>query len=210
MLVSDLLKPIRTGFVNTPLCDAMVYLSDQTKTSHMLGLRGEERELPVTTPETALPLIVALDRLLAPNGLACDYRYGVLWIDRASAIADWQDNTGVSEIRPPTGSTLAQIWERTDHLGMAFVETPILDSLQYIRDQHGPGLEFDTTAFPPRPRGPWRLGPVGTLPAELRPVTVVVGRLPFKHSLGLLLNEADCHATLRGETLVITPREAQH
>ncbi len=172
----------------------------------------EARKWPLTAKEkeAELPLIVALDRLLSPHGLACDYRYGVLWIDRTAAIALWQDKTGVDEIRPPPASALAEIWERTDLVGMHFVQTPLLDALQYIGDQHGPGLVFDTSAFPPLPPGPRRVGPGGTVLATFRPVSVQVGRMPFKHSLGLILDQADCRVTLRGETLVIAPREPNH
>ncbi|HZN36522.1 MAG TPA: hypothetical protein VFB80_21985 [Pirellulaceae bacterium] len=154
-------------------------------------------DVPLTDRFDNLPLIVALEKLLSPYGLACDYRYGVLWIDRADSVRNWKDSTGISQIQPPRGSRLAEMWEQPVPVGVEFVMTPVIDALTYMQDQHAPGLKFDLSGIPIPTSRP--------LPQrQLRPVTLNVRNISLQHSIGLILDLADCQATLQGETIVVS------
>jgi hypothetical protein len=122
--------------------------------------------------------------------LACDYRYGVLWIDRRAEVGNWQDPTGVNRLQPPAGSRLAETWDHVGPVGMDFVSTPFSDALLYVQDQDRVAIDF--SALPPA--------------SCATPVTLSVRGLAFKHCLGLLLEQAGCQATLRGETIVVGSR----
>jgi hypothetical protein len=114
----------------------------------------------------------------------------VLWIDRRAEVVNWQDPTGVNRLQPPAGSHLAETWDRVVPVGMDFVSTPLSDALHYVQDQDRVAIDF--SALPPASR--------------VTPVTLNLRGLPFKHCLGLLLQQAGCQATLRGETIVVCTR----
>jgi hypothetical protein len=139
--------------------------------------------LPITAAVRDVPLIVALGKILQPHDLVCDYRYGMLWVaERAEADA-WKDPTGVTAIVPPKDSHLAATWENNAHL--EFIETPIRDALQILKDTHG--VQFDVSHLPS--------GPIS--------VTCNYPHLPFRHCLGAMLDGTDLQAQLDGETIVI-------
>lgn len=163
------------------------------------------RELPVTMERYEAPIVCVLGEVLTPRGFACDYRFGVLWIDRAGAIAAWQDRTGIGQVRPPRSSRLAKVWDQPMPLGMEFVETPAADALTFLTDSQ-PDLALDISALP-QPARPLPVRPGPVLTKQLRPISLKVRNLPLKHVLGIILDQAECRAQLRGDTLVIVPRK---
>jgi hypothetical protein len=152
-----------------------------------------QTDLPVTDKiehQDDVPLIVALGRILQPLDLVCDYRYGMLWIADREEAEHWTDPTGVSKLVPPPGSKLAAEWEkRTVH---EFIQTPLSDVCDIIADSNG--VRFDLSRLP---------GPPPDRPLGHMPVTSNVSGLPFRHSLGALLEFVGCQARLDGETIVV-------
>lgn len=68
----------------------------------------EIHRAPVTVNEKQIPFVAGMDAILSPFRLALDYRYGVLCVVDADGAADWQDSTGVMQLRPSPETSLAQ------------------------------------------------------------------------------------------------------
>src|SRR5205085_5131148 len=110
-IAAELQKETNGDFVECPLKDAMMYMEDLHKIPIILDARGDfALDLPITSSCRGLDLQSALVVMTAPHGLACDYRYGALWITKADDMKDWRDPTGVADVKPPSGSQLARSW----------------------------------------------------------------------------------------------------
>jgi len=147
-------------------------------------------EWPLSGTAERVPLLVALGRLLPLQDLACDYRYQALWIDRADAIAAWKDPTGVNQLRPRADSHLAAVLDKAAFAGMDFRSTRLQEALIYLRGEHDVSIDF--SSLPPA--------------LQFTPVTIKVREPSFRNCLGLLLESAGCEATLRGDTIVVSPK----
>ena len=127
------------------------------------------------------------------NDLGFDYRYGCLWITSPTDAENWNDLTGVADIVPPKGSQLARSWNGP--VGFAALNQPLAD---VIEQQLVPGLAIAVDISQIRSND------------EKEPTYLVTSNfkgLPFKHALGILLDQARCRCKLEGETLVILPPE---
>src|SRR5262245_14482809 len=133
-------------FVEQPLKDAMMYIGDLHKIPSALDTKGGfDLNLPITGTYRGLELQSALVLMLAPHGLACDYRYGVLCVTTAESAKNWRDKTGVEDIRPPAGSSLARAWD--EPTGTAFTNGILADTLVAIARPLA--IDIDTTQIGP-------------------------------------------------------------
>ncbi|MDX1944060.1 MAG: hypothetical protein SFU86_01535 [Pirellulaceae bacterium] len=180
------LKPLaRQEFVETPLEDVANGLAEAAEVELYFDAKPdvlqstEDYEIAADTP-----LLVALGQLLVPHKLACDHRYGMLWIAPAEEIAKWKDTTGISAIVPPAGSKLAEVWETP--VSAQFVETPLVDGLQYLAKQTKHRLT---------------LGDTRNIPSWT--VTLNLHNHPLKHVLAIMLNQARFRCRLDGEKLFV-------
>jgi hypothetical protein len=187
------------NLTKAPLKDAMDYLRPTIRVPLTIHRQVADRSfLAITCEVHDAPLLVALGQMLELHGLACDYRYGTLCIDKADAIANWKDTTGVTQLAPPRGSRLAKEWNRL--IEMDFVETPVKDVLVFITDKTGGNVRFDLSRLPtPRVLS-------AKIPTPDSPLSVTLRGISLHNCLGVLLDQLGCKATLRGETLVIEPQ----
>jgi hypothetical protein len=139
-----------------------------------------------------MDLCTALTLLTEPRGLACDYRYGCLWITTANDVLDWYDPTGVSEIEPGEGSVLAGVWDEPVNVRAA--HTPLRAALTQLAEPLALNVDFSRMTAGDAPVNPL--------------VSHTVNGLPFRHVLGALLYKAGCRCELAGDTLVIMPPDA--
>jgi hypothetical protein len=131
------------------------------------------------------------------HGLGCDYRYGCLWITSAEDARDWTDPTGVLEIQPKEGTSLAEIWSQPVSVSTMRTTTdnqPLATILKSLATQVG--LEIDTSQINPTDEEPNRYSTV-----------FHINQHPFHLTLGILLYETGCRCELHGDKLVILPPE---
>jgi hypothetical protein len=178
--------------VTTPLADAIDYLMSDYELPIVLDPHHVDSKHPINFDWDGLQAATSLDLLAAENDLACDYRYGLLWLTSLADAEDWRDPTGVSEIVPPAGSQLAQSWN--EPVVSNFVERALADVLQENGERLA--IDLDVSAIESAPNEEPRYLMTGSFAG-----------LPFKHGLARLLYNAHCRCELRGETLVILPAE---
>jgi hypothetical protein len=148
--------------------------------------------LPITETWIEVPLSAALTATTELRGLACDYRYGCVWITSAEDVEDWHDPTGVAQIVPPPGSQLARSWNEP-----VVVDTPAQPLADVLDGLVGRlAIAIDTSPLAPAADGD-----------EPQLETTHFRPLPLKHALGILLYQTHCRCRLDGETLVILPPE---
>lgn len=196
-------------FVETPLFDVAEYLSDK----HNLKIIADtktlpEPDLPITAAYAGIELGSVLTLLTEPQDLACDYRYGSLWITTAEDAKNWHDPTGVSNIMPPKNSALAKAWnepvplvEAVVERGPSLVSPPVgivgrSASQILVELEQRLNITIDNAVITP---ASW-----------VRRFVTLGGStegLPFRHVLGQLLYFTDCRCELEGDKLVILPPE---
>jgi len=125
----------------------------------------------------------------------CDYRDGYVWVAPGIDDPDWRDPTGVAEIRPPLASSLSFALQTRVELDRNFRQRPLTDCLAEVTS--GLDIKFDASRVEAMTRTT-RSEPVG-----------MDYKLPLRQALTKLLLHARCRCELRGETLVILPREPQ-
>jgi hypothetical protein len=152
---------------------------------------GFDADLPLTATLKGLDLQSVLVLLTVPHGLACDYRYGALWITKAKTVRDWRDPTGIADVKPPGGSALARAWD--EPLKVDFIETPLADAIAYIEQKMA--ISIDASHVVTTPNG--------------KPISVTATLIdqPLRHVLGYVLHNSGCCCTLEGDKLVIAPSE---
>jgi len=195
-IAEELEKTTNIDFVETPLKDVAIYLSETQQIPIALDpIRIENPDQPLTFALEGSHLRSTLILLLAPHNLACDYRYGCLWITTAEDAKDWHDPTGVSEIMPPKDSALARAWNDTS-TGFDVVQVPLSFVLADLEQNLQINIDTTRIQFPTdRP-----------VPREVMfHVTLAMKGVPFHHILGRLLYQSRCRCRLEGETLVILP-----
>jgi hypothetical protein len=188
----ELLNLTEMSFVETPLRDVAAYFADRHGISIQLDPKVPEPDLPITIDEKGFDLCSALTLLTSPHDLGCDYRYGCIWITTAADAEDWHDPTGVADLKPPRGSSLARAWNEPAEL--IFFDTPLKDILAYLADRMGIRIEFQPLPSVSR---------TSTIPVRMLDVK---GR-PFYDCLGITLYLTGCRCKLDGDTLVILPPE---
>jgi len=65
-------------------------------------------EMPVTIDERQVQVFVGIHEIASQNDLTFDYRFHSFWLTTPKALENWQDTTGVSDLKPAAGSPLAK------------------------------------------------------------------------------------------------------
>jgi hypothetical protein len=185
------------------LIDVPIYVENRQTVAQIDPWPRDARVVPagdlyITCKLDRMPLITALYETLSPSGLACDWRYGGIWIDKADAIKDWKDPTGVSQIVPPPASRLAGEWNKK--MTIDVVEMPLHDVCLYLRDTHEGNLQFDLSYLPTKIDSTGKKQALGYI------VTMSRKGSAFKDCLGYMLYTLDLKGRLAGETIVIEPQ----
>lgn len=189
-----LLQPTDFDFIQWPLVDVLVHLQKKYYLPIMLdNSRIADKQLPIIAACKGIDLCSALTLLTFQNDLACDYRYGLIWITTADDADDWHDPTGVADIQPPPDSPLARAWDEPTGLGA--IDEPLAPVLARITKRLA--IDIDTSRIAPNSENPHPF-----------PITAREGGLPFHHALALALYKSRCRCTLDGEKLVIHPPPA--
>lgn len=205
------LMPVGMEFVETPLKDAVSFLQDVHNIPIVLNAKtlndaGVKTDSEVTLNLEGIDLCSALTLLVAPPAraraarpnrissveLAFEYRYGVLYLTTAEDVRNGTDLTGVSDIRPPAGSPLARAWN--EPCSFQTDEAPFDKALQSLGQPMAIGFD---------------LSPVSSRGISVGwSVTKSLKNLPFRHVLGLVLNDFGLRCEARGDdTIVILLQE---
>jgi len=186
-----LLAPAQFDFIEWPLVDVLVHLQKSIHLPLMLdNTRIADKQMLITAAYKGIDYCSALTLLTATHGLACDYRYGMIWITTPEDADDWHDPTGVADIQPPENSRLARVWN--EPWGLAPYQEPLATVL--ARYAQRLAIEIDVTRIAPTEGNP-----------QPFPITAREGGLRFHNALGLALYKAGCHCTLDHDKLVIHP-----
>jgi len=201
-MAAELSKEINVDFVEQPLKDVMMFVGDLHAIPTAVDLKGGvDVDLPITATSRGMDLQSALVLMLAPHGLACDYRYGALWITKSDCMRDWRDPTGVADIKPPSGSALARAWNEPIAIDCTTASL-LVEVLDYIEQKMAVSIDAGrvqaTLSVAPLPI---RVRPFAPTPAA------TLRNRPLRHVLGHLLYNCGCRCKLEGETLVILPPE---
>jgi hypothetical protein len=197
---AELTKETQVDFVEQPLIDVAMYISELHKIPVVVDLRGGfPVDMPITGTYRGLDLQSALVLILATHGLSYDYRYGALWITKPEGIRDLHDPTGVDQVKPRAGSALARAWNEPLAVDCA---APLAVVLAFLEQKMAVTIDAS------------RVATIGTQPAIAPRVSPFMARpsptireLPLKHAIGQLLYNVGCRCRLEGDTLVILPAE---
>jgi hypothetical protein len=202
---TELQRDTDVDFVETPLRDVVEYLKDKHNIPIVLdGKQIPEGDLPITAWYRGIDLAPTLTLVLAPHGLAWDYRYGCVWITTAEDAKNWHDPTGVADIKLPTDSVLGRAWnERVYTSGVAIQPAPFppraftprkvgLEQLLVVYEQRL-GIEIDISPD------------VAEVTTEFVPVASNEPGITFHDILGQLLYFTGCRCKLKGDKLMILP-----
>jgi len=189
---NELGKQTTLDVVEMPLKDTVLYLTEVHNIPLVLDPKlGPKLDLPLTATYRGLDLCTVLLLITAPNGLACDYRYGCVWITTTEDGADWRDQTGINDIKPSKGTALANVWNEVSP-AVDTVQTPLTEALAYLKQPLA--IEIDTSQIEE-----------ATETTSPPLVTASLRGLKFCDTLGQLLYKTGCRCRLEGETLVILP-----
>lgn len=215
----ELSQPAVVDIVDVPLKDTMSYLWGQHQIPFLLDPKlGPKIDLPLTAEHSGGDLCSALLLLTAPHNLGCDYRYGCIWVTTADDCGNWHDPTGVSEIKPPSNSLLAKVWN--ENVVLDAVEMPLKDAMNYFEGllaihidttrikaaalHQMPVVRPTPTALPVRAPLPTAL-PKNPPLVDPFSVTVSLRDIPFRHVLGQMLYKNNCRCQLDGDKLILLP-----
>lgn len=194
-IADKLRNPTEFGvrFSKTRLVDAVAFLDDACLAPFEIDRHFVRNlELPITADYSGLDLVSTLTLTLAPHGLACDCRYGTLWVTTAEGARAWRDPTGVSEVKPPPGSLLAAEWNRILPIGVEAKDLP----LAAVIDAQAKDLDIEGAIDASRVSG------------KAFNVTANIKGQTLRHALGILLYKTNCRCKIEGGKLVILPPEA--
>src|SRR5262245_11699903 len=147
MTREELQKVTEFEVVEMPLKDVVEYLQD----AHGLPIHLDTRHLrdterPISADCNGVDLCSALTLLTAPFDLACDYRYGTIWITTAADAEDWADPTGVAGLKPRAGSALARAWNEPS-MNVIVPDQQLADLVARVSKPLG--IVIDTTLIEP-------------------------------------------------------------
>jgi len=174
---AELERPRDESFLGVPLDDAMDMLDQDLTALHVIiDSRYCNPKLEVRQSFAGIDLASAITFLTKPYGLDCDYRYGCLWFtsaDQAKVNPTFQLDQRLKEgllDSPAVQATLA------GDVQMEFLETPLTDAVQILKDSYSVPLRIDHTANPDLP------------------LTLNLHDLPFQSALYALceLHDLDC------------------
>jgi hypothetical protein len=189
---AELGKQTTLDVVEMPLKDTAMYLSEVHRIPFVLDPKlGPKLDLPLTGEYRGIDLCTLLLLITAPHGLACDYRYGCIWITTTEDGSDWRDQTGVTNIKPPKGTALADAWNEISP-PVDTIETPLTEVLAYLKQPLA--IDIDTSQ-------------IEETTADSSPplVTLTLRGQKFCDTLGQLLYRTRCTCRLDGEKLIVLP-----
>ncbi len=183
--------------------------------------RTEVYEAPIIVDVKGWPMRMGFDAILSPQGLVLDYRYGVLCIVDAEGAADWQDSTGVMELKPAQGTPLAErldipakvthIELRDNAAGARISEIPPTAVLRNLAVDQDISVELrleekDWETLEARDDRLFGLPPEvmnfrdSLISAPRKPLPITLRQL-----LGLILDKAELHCHEKNGVLIIEP-----
>jgi hypothetical protein len=182
------------NFQVTPLKDVVDFLAASHETPVRIDRHHVDETRPITIDCSGTDLYSSLTMIAHEYGMACDVRYGCVWIASPESALHWKDSTGVEALIPPGGSKLSKAWN--SDASMMVNGDPFFDVIERLAELLA--VDIDTTAVAPHAK------------EDSDRFNVIISTLTllrYKDVLGLLLDEAHCRCELRGETLVILPAE---
>lgn len=99
---------------------------------------------PITINEKQVPVFLGLHDLVVDHGLTFDYRFHSFWLTTRKGLAAWNDPTGVSDLKPAAGSSLAKALPEPPKFD--FLATPLSQLSEALRTKHD--VEFDVSSVP--------------------------------------------------------------
>lgn len=190
-IANELTKETNGNLVEMPVKDVLTYFQELHAIPFSIDAKADSKsDSPVTADCTGMDLCSALTIVTSPNGLCCDYRYGAIWVTTPQDANDWRDPTGVADIKPIPGSSLARAWN--EPAVAAAINIPLRDVLKQIAAPLA--IEIDTSRIEPAQEQ-----------ASGYTVAANVQGLPFRHVLGHLLYLTGCRCEREGDKLTILP-----
>ncbi len=197
--VSELDSLTEGDFVEQPLKDVVIYLSEFHAIPFALDRKlGRDCDVPITGTYMGIDLRSALFLIGVQHNLGCDYRYGSLWITTADDANDWHDPTGISEMKPPSGSALARAWN--EPVAVDCDHAKFLEAIEFLEARMA--IAIDTSRIKTMEQRPPFPDP-GKIPGY----TPTLRGRALRDVLGHLLYNVGCRCKLDGEALVILPPE---
>ncbi len=197
---SDMLAALQseasTIIVALPLSEWIGMMDDAHYVPIALGPKVADTSVPISGRVPGINLQAALVVLMQRHGLDCDYRYGCLWITSAEDAREWEDPTGVTDIQPRLGTSLATAWN--EPVKTWRFDKPLAESAAGLCEPLA--VDIDTTQVAPTPDNPARF------PVRIY-LNINGNYLPLRHLLGILLYKTGCRCKLDGSRLVILPPE---
>jgi hypothetical protein len=192
---STLTKEATVSLIDMPLKDTALYFAEVHRIPVIVDAdAGVDVDQPVTGSCEGMQFGSLLAVIAGSNGVACDYRYGMLWITTPEDADDWHDPTGLADIVPPKDSPLARAWN--EPVAVEAMNMPLATVLSKITERLA--IDVDVSAVQPTADEPGRL-----------PFTGNVRGLPFRHALGYLLYKTGCRCRLEDGQLTILPPSEQ-
>jgi hypothetical protein len=191
-LVDALKSPSGIEYIDLPMETVADNLSVNLRIPIVIDAAHVDPQVRVNCNATDIPLVVALAIMASERGLACDYRYGCVWITSAEDVKEWRDPTGIVGLVPPQGSQLAAAWN--EPVALAVLKMPLAQALTNLTAMLA--IELDLSQVTPAKEGDVDY-----------PVTTKFNHLALHDALGVIVYQSGCRARLDGETLVILPPE---
>ncbi|MGI8977996.1 MAG: toxin-antitoxin system YwqK family antitoxin [Pirellulaceae bacterium] len=164
-------------------------------------------DAPVNVSLKQITMLAGFDAILTPLELVLDFRYGVFCVVDAQDAADWEDVTGVMQLRPSPKTPLA---DRLDLPAQLTSLEPLRDVLQHFAATQEIPVEFRPAnertvvlasipddELPRLVQGVIRYG-ASTNPKRSATITL-------RQLLGLLLDQANLHCYEENGVLIIEP-----
>ncbi len=191
-LCESLRLPISVVFGEARLKSPIMTLAECAEISLILDPHHVNAERQADEKFHEIPFSAAMTVLTGTQDLACDYRYGHVWVTSAEDVKGWRDPTGVADLVPAVDSHLMSAWNAPIQVNAK--EQPLADTLKFLA--HQLAIELDVSQIEPGCDG-----------KPSYPVTFSRYDIKLRHALGILLYQTRCRCKLEGETLVILPPE---
>jgi hypothetical protein len=190
-----LVKDATISLIDMPLQDTALYFMEAHGVPVIVDADAVvDVNRPITGSYEGMEYSSLLTVLTGANDLACDYRYGMLWITTPEDADDWHDATGVAEITPRKDSSLARGWN--EPVSVEAMNMPLAAVLNKITERLA--INVDTSQIEPTAEEPGRV-----------PFTGNIRELSFRHALGYLLYKTGCRCRLvDGQLTILPPRES--
>jgi hypothetical protein len=189
-------------FIDTPLSDVAAYLHDLHHIEIRIdrdALRAEGIEDPLVTQNLAgISLQSGLRLMLRDLDLTYLVRGNVLWITTPQQAAATGAGDSTVELDGRNEKRIAEALKQPTQV--EFVDTPLSDVVDYLKDLHKVEIQFDYRALAGKvtQAQPW----------ESPPITMNLKRLSLQSALRLMLRQQDMDYVIRDEVLLITTSRA--